>query len=102
MPDATWSRLLRGVTLEARTPNTIVSTKKLRELLQEARENGYAAEREENDMGVMCLANPIRDEYGVVGAISITVPVARGTPAEAELRKHLAKASKAVERDLQA
>lgn len=48
--------------------------------LEEARERGYAVEREECVLGGACVAAPIRDHTGaVVAALSITGPLSRLT-----------------------
>ncbi|MEO0475860.1 MAG: IclR family transcriptional regulator [Planctomycetota bacterium] len=101
MPEPSWTRLLRGASLESRTPATITSVKKLREVLHTSRERGYAVEEEENDVGVMCLACPVRDHYGVQAAVSLTVPLARAdAKAQDKMLKDLKRCVKSIEKDL--
>jgi len=60
------------------TDNTISSRKVLFEQIKQARENGYALDMEELDLGVRCVAAPIRDyTRKVVGAISVSAPSLR-------------------------
>jgi len=65
--------LLREVTLERRTPNTITDPMQLLEELKVTAERGYAIDNGEHEEGIKCLAATIRG-YGAetVGAISIT------------------------------
>jgi DNA-binding IclR family transcriptional regulator len=65
--------LLREVTLERRTPNTITDPIKLLEEIKLTAERGYAIDNGEHEEGIKCFAAPIK-EYGgdVVGAISVT------------------------------
>jgi DNA-binding IclR family transcriptional regulator len=56
--------------------------------VHEARANGYAAEREENEPGIACIAIPLLRRGRPIAAISITAPVERMSPARsAELIK---------------
>jgi len=65
--------LLREVTLEERTPNTITDPIKLLEEIKLTAERGYAIDNGEHEEGIKCLAAPIRGYGGdVVGAISLT------------------------------
>ena len=65
--------LLREVTLEKRTPNTITDPIKLLEEIKITAERGYAIDNGEHEEGIKCFAAPIK-EYGgdVVGAVSLT------------------------------
>lgn len=101
LPEPSWARLLRGATLERRTPETITSVKQLREVLHTSREQGYAVEEEENDLGVMCMACPIRDGDGVQAAASLTVPLARANDkARDRMLKQLKRCAAAIENEL--
>jgi DNA-binding IclR family transcriptional regulator len=56
------------------TPNTLVEPKQLREHLEIVRERGYALDLQEANLGVWCVATPIRDYTGrVIAAISISM-----------------------------
>jgi IclR family KDG regulon transcriptional repressor len=64
--------------LEAHTPQTFNSRDALKEELRKIHEQGYAIDNEELDIGVRCLAAPIRDyTRRIVGAISISGPSMR-------------------------
>lgn len=60
------------------TDNTIVSIKELKEEIKTVKENGYAIDNEEYEVGVCCVAAPIYDFLGkVIAAISISAPIER-------------------------
>lgn len=60
------------------TPNTIVDSKKLFEHLSEIAQKGYAIDDEEYEVGVKCIAAPVRDFTNkVVGGIGISAPSIR-------------------------
>jgi IclR family transcriptional regulator, KDG regulon repressor len=62
------------------TPNTITSTEKFQKALGLVRERGCAIEDEESELGMVCVAAPIRDDSGaVVAAVGIAGPVTRLT-----------------------
>lgn len=65
--------------LERRTENTLVSARALAEGLREAREQGYALDREESELGVNCIAFPIFLASGrrPSGALSISAVAIR-------------------------
>jgi IclR family acetate operon transcriptional repressor len=76
-------RLLRGWTLDAKTPHTITDLSRLRADLAEARRRGYAVNRRESEVGVVSVAAPIRDLSGrTVAAISVAGPAERLEPNE--------------------
>ena len=65
--------LLREVTLERRTANTITDPIQLLEEIKTTTERGYAIDEGEHEEGIKCFAASLR-EYGgdVAGAISLT------------------------------
>jgi DNA-binding IclR family transcriptional regulator len=64
--------------LEPRTPNTITSPDRFLKALAAVRQRGCAIEDEENELGMVGIAAPIRDDVGVVvGAIGVAGPVTR-------------------------
>ena len=66
--------------LKRYTQNTIVEPAALLEELASIRQKGYAIDDEEIEMGLRCVAAPIRDHSGlVVAAISVAAPVQRMT-----------------------
>ena len=60
------------------TENTVTDWQELRQELAQIRKDGYAVDREELELGLMCIAAPIFEKPGkVVAAISISGPVSR-------------------------
>lgn len=59
------------------TPNTITSWKELTKTLGEIREEGYALDNQEYELGVRCVAVPIFSHKGVTAALSISGPIER-------------------------
>ncbi|NGN65440.1 IclR family transcriptional regulator [Streptomyces sp. A7024] len=89
-PDALEEQLGKGE-LQPMTPNSITDRDKLRAALQDIRETGIAAEHQESNPDVSCVAAPVRDRSGrVVAALSISVPVTRWTEQREEELAELA------------
>ena len=66
--------------MERFTENTITSVDGLRKNLEVVREQGFALDNEEFDLGVRCIAAPIFDyREKVIGSIGISGPVTRMT-----------------------
>jgi DNA-binding IclR family transcriptional regulator len=66
--------------LKRLTPNTITDSDMLLAELASIRQKGYAIDDEEIEIGLRCVAAPIRDHTGhVVAAISVAAPVQRMT-----------------------
>ena len=64
--------------LPFRTRNTVTDFSKLKNELSIIRRKGTAIDDEENEMGVKCVAAPVKDVNGnVVAAISVSVPSTR-------------------------
>lgn len=64
--------------LKRYTMNTITDAESLAEELASIRAKGYAVDDEEIEVGLRCVAAPIRDHTGhVVAAISVAAPVQR-------------------------
>ena len=64
--------------LPAVSPKTITEPERFFAELDQAREQGYAVDDEENEIGGRCIAVPIFDHMGkAVAAISISAPTAR-------------------------
>jgi DNA-binding IclR family transcriptional regulator len=76
-PEETIEKLLSGP-LERRTPHTVTDPAKLRTILAEVRQRGFAIEDEESEPGIRVIAAPVRDSNGaVVGAIGVAGPSQR-------------------------
>jgi DNA-binding IclR family transcriptional regulator len=81
LPEAEREALIRRLQLNALTPNTIISQKKLREELARVQELGYAVDDEETFVGVRCVAAPIHDSTNqVIASMGISGPASRVTP----------------------
>jgi DNA-binding IclR family transcriptional regulator len=64
--------------LIARTPQTITEPQALRKVLDGVRARGCAIEDEESELGMRCIAAPLRNDVGeVVAAIGLGGPVSR-------------------------
>jgi IclR family transcriptional regulator, KDG regulon repressor len=82
MGDEAIDRLIETRGLNAHTRNTITDRKQLRRVIAGIRRQGIALDNEELDLGVKCVAAPIKDRSGaVVAAISLSGPAQRFTPA---------------------
>ena len=67
-----------GRGLAARTPQTITDGDKLKKVLESIRLRGCAIEDEESELGMRCIAAPLRNDAGeVVAAIGLAGPVSR-------------------------
>ena len=78
LPEKQLERLVSSKGLSRLTENTITDLGKLKEHLELVRKNGYALDKEENEIGIRCVSAPIHDQRGVVvAAISISVPASR-------------------------
>lgn len=63
------------------TPNTITDADTLKARLAEVRDRGYATDMEELEVGLRCVAAPIREPHGrVVAGLSISGPRHSMTP----------------------
>ena len=64
--------------LPPRTPQTITDPAALKKALEAVRQRGCAIEDEESEIGMRCIAAPIRDDSGeVIAAIGLAGPVSR-------------------------
>lgn len=80
LPDKERKEILAQKGLPKRTKNTIVDLKDLTEQLTIIKSQGYAADNEENEKGIRCVAAPIRNYRGeVIAGISVSGPAVRIT-----------------------
>jgi IclR family KDG regulon transcriptional repressor len=80
MPPDEVEELLAEWPMTQLTPNTITDPAALKKTLAEVRQRGYALDVEELEIGLRCVAAPIRDPAGrVVAGISISGPRHRMT-----------------------
>ncbi len=71
------------------TPNTITTASRLWQQAEQAIRQGYALDNEEAELGVGCIAAPVRDSHGhIVAAVSISAPRERRQQAWVPIVKH--------------
>jgi DNA-binding IclR family transcriptional regulator len=79
-PGDVLKRLIQETKLIKRTNNTITEPGQLMEHLKIVKNQGYAVDDEENELGIRCIAAPIFDAKGnLVSAVSISGPAFRVT-----------------------
>jgi DNA-binding IclR family transcriptional regulator len=72
---ASQSSALAG--MRRRTEFTVIEPRAVQSALDSARQTGIAYDREEAYPGLGCVASPIRSGARVIGAVSVTGPIAR-------------------------
>ncbi|MBV8623894.1 MAG: helix-turn-helix domain-containing protein [Herbaspirillum sp.] len=78
LPDDQLKAYFEKVKLRALTDKTVVSQKRLREILAGVRENGYAVIDEELEVGLRSIAVPVRGASGnVLAALNVGAQAAR-------------------------
>lgn len=81
LPDEKLRALWESAEIRHLTPNTITDFDAFIAEINEIRAAGYAVDREENELGVFCVAVALRDHTGAVNnAFSISSPASRMTP----------------------
>jgi DNA-binding IclR family transcriptional regulator len=60
-----------------RTEFTVIEPRAIQATLEGTRQTGVAFDREEAYLGVACVASPIHGGGRVIGAVSVTGPIAR-------------------------
>lgn len=104
LPEETARSILETRPLTAFTASTRLSPDELIHELRQVRETGYALDREENELGICCIAAAILDgDHHPVGAISISVPSVRLTDDwQPALSERVMAASSEISRQLRA
>ncbi|WP_167915886.1 IclR family transcriptional regulator [Thermococcus sp. LS2] len=78
LPREKVDEIIRKYGLPKFTKNTITDPEELKKHLQKVKEQGYSVDNEEVELGLRCVAAPIRDSTGkVIASISISGPSAR-------------------------
>ncbi len=80
--------------IQAHTRHTITLWDQFFKEIEGVRQQGYALDNEENELGVRCIAVSIRDTGPVRYAVSVSVPVSRMTDDNLERIKDLLLATK--------
>jgi DNA-binding IclR family transcriptional regulator len=87
MPEEQREHLICEMELSSFTPNTIKDKDILRKTLAEIRQQGYAVDEQDFEVGAYAFGAPVFDHEGnVVAGLSITTPTAR---CSAKRRKEL-------------
>lgn len=95
LPESAVRELLGEGPFQAFTPQTRTSLAEVLAELARVREQGYALDDEEREIGVRCLALPIYDVSGaVVGSLSLSCPTSRFP--KKELPAYLKRVSQAT------
>ena len=71
------NKIIDDITFQKFTETTITDRESLLKELSKIREQGYALDKEEHEIGIMCIAAPILVRNKPVAAISISAPVQR-------------------------
>ena len=78
LPREEVEQIWHSETITAFSPNTITELENLHRELEAIRQRGYAIDNEEHELGVRCMAMPIRNWLGApIAAVSISAPVSR-------------------------
>ncbi|MBL4886423.1 MAG: IclR family transcriptional regulator [Planctomycetaceae bacterium] len=77
LSEEAWDALMAQTELVARTPQTIIDLQELRKIHNQAQQDGYATEKDQNDIGITCVGAPILEGDEIIAAISISAPTAR-------------------------
>jgi len=80
LPAADLETYLDRVELRAYSDRTVTSTERLRRILADVRESGYAIADQQMELGVRSIAVPVRNSVGVVVAgINVIIQTVRGS-----------------------
>ncbi|MDQ7095238.1 IclR family transcriptional regulator [Desulfosporosinus sp. PR] len=78
LPEEEVRHILETKGMTRYTPNTIIDPEVLLKELRSIRENKISVEKEENEIGIICLGTPVFDYSGrAIGAISVSGPASR-------------------------
>jgi len=104
LPEDELVRVIAQQSFHRFTDETLTSDVSLREELQAIQKRGYAFDREEHELGIICIAMPILTDGGrVLGALSVTGTTVRLSLKELEgLAPKLANIANRISADAQA
>ncbi|HWQ78396.1 MAG TPA: IclR family transcriptional regulator [Anaerovoracaceae bacterium] len=78
MPEQELESHISRINFRTYLPNTITNREELLRDLQSVKQNGYAVDNEEYELGGICVASPIFDDSGrAIAAVSISGPTTR-------------------------
>lgn len=89
LPKVEQDSLVKAATLRAITPKTVKTKERLRQVLEESAERGWAIDDEETVQGVICFGTALTDDGYPVAGMSVTMPRTRLTK---ELREAIVAA----------
>ncbi len=95
-------RLLSNTELKPYTEFTMTDKEEVKKHLQTIREQGYATDDEEIELGLKCVAAPIFDHYGkAIAAISCAAPKFRmGDERQTEIIRRMKEAAAMISRNM--
>jgi DNA-binding IclR family transcriptional regulator len=100
LPDGEAAALLAARELIPFTPHTITAPARMAAELEDIRQRGYALDREEDYVGVECVAFPVYDAAGAcVAGVSVSYPAAAPERTE-ELIRLVAEAADSISANL--
>ena len=80
LPEQVVDALIPEMSFVQKTVNTITDPSQLKDNLGAIRSRGYAIDDEESELGIRCVAAPVRNEIGLaVAAVSVSGPAIRIT-----------------------
>jgi IclR family KDG regulon transcriptional repressor len=102
MPNEKVKELIKSSGLPVMTSKTITDPERLLAELEQVREQGYAVDDEENEIGGRCVGVPIFDHTGqAAAAVSISAPTARFPLSDVpQAGAMVVKTAKAISREL--
>ena len=77
LPESTVLSMLRNTPLMSRSEQTETDPGRLLDLVRRAGQDGYAVEQDQTDLGVYCIAAPVRSGREWVAAVSVSGVLAR-------------------------
>ena len=78
LPEEERERVIQTIEFESFTENTINNANEFRQCLETIRQQGYAVDEEDYELGVYAIGAPVRDYTGnVVAGVTITTPSSR-------------------------
>ena len=78
LPEAEKRLIVENTVYEMFTPHTLHTPQALLADLELIRNRGYAFDEEEHELGISCIAAPIKNKQGIAyAAISISAPTSR-------------------------
>lgn len=101
LPEDRVKTLLKQTPMKRLTPNTITGLREYLKVLAAVKEQGYAVDGEESELGATCIAAPIFGaEQTIAGALSISGPTPRIQDKQNKIVQSLKAAATAVSRIL--